>query len=474
MLKEKVMTNSDEVLESEYLKHSKEHALRTSVAEGSSQAVGVNMSSGFLTPFLLAIGGNSFHVGLLTSLNGLADPLGEITGSRLMEKRSRKFLFMHAKIWIALLQIPVLFLAYLFWKGLLVPALPYVMILLWGLLIPFIYGIGYVSWLSWLGDLIPAERKGEFFASRNKVIGLVGLITFLVTGFLLDIFKTKGYVLLGFTVLFGVAIFFRLLSAHYASKVFNPRFRAKKQAYFSFFAFLKRCDNYGKFTLFQAFFFFAMMLSAPFFAVYMLEDLGFDYATYTIVSLSSTVFYLIFSPLVGKFSDKYGNIKLMYAGAVLFPLVPLLWLIFKSPAALVLFPGLVSGLANATFVIGTTDFSYDSTSPQKRGLCFAYGALLIGIGTLLGSFIGGWLLQYAGISFMKPLFFVFLLSSVVMVGVAVYFLPSLREERSTCKVNGLEIDWVHPVRSLHSFVSWAQRLSHWHAQDCGQGKSGKK
>src|SRR3989344_6487345 len=162
---EKNDTGSSETLESEYLKHSKEHALRMSMKEGCTQSIGVNMSSGFLTPFLLAIGGNSFHVGLLTSLNGIADPLGEITGSRMMEKRSRKFLFMHAKIWIALLQIPVLFLAYLFWKGLLVPALPYVMILLWGLLIPFIYGIGYVSWLSWLGDLVPAVRKGEFFAS---------------------------------------------------------------------------------------------------------------------------------------------------------------------------------------------------------------------------------------------------------------------------------------------------------------------
>ena len=317
---------SQEINESEYLKHSKEHALRTSLAEGCSQSVAVNMSSGFLTPFLLALGGNSFHVGLLSSLNGLADPAGEITGSKMMEKHSRKRLYTNVKIWIAFLQLPMILLAYLFWKGTIVSYLPWIMILLWGVAIPFIYGIGYVSWLSWLGDLIPSERRGEFFAGRNKVIGIVGLVTFLVTGFLLDLFKTKGYVLLGFSILFGAAIFFRLLSVHYTSKVFNPQFRMKKKSSFSFIAFLRRYDNYGKFTVYQAIFNFAIMISAPFFAVYMLEDLKFDYTTYTFISLSSTIFYLLFSPLAGKFSDRYGNIKLMYLGAFLFPVVPLLWI----------------------------------------------------------------------------------------------------------------------------------------------------
>ena len=463
---------SVEIDESAYLKHSKEHALRMSVKEGCAQSVGVNMSSGFLTPFLLALGGNSFHVGLLTSLNGLADPAGEIAGSKLMEHHSRKKLWMHAKLWIVLLQLPVILLAYFFWKGMLTPALPWIMVAIWGLIIPFIYGAGYVSWLSWLGDLVPSERRGEFFASRNKIIGIVGLITFLAAGFLLDLFKTRGYVLLGFSILFGFALIFRVLSAYYTSKIFNPYFRVKKQSYFSFLSFLKRYDNYGKFTVFQCVFTFAMMLSAPFFAVYMLDDLNFGYTTYTIVSLSSTIFYLIFSPLAGKFSDRYGNIKLIYLGAFLFPIVPLLWMIFDSPWTLVLIPGLVSGLANAAFVMGTTDFSYDSTSGEKRGRCFAYSALLIGIGILFGSFIGGVLVEYVKITFMKPLFFVFILSSVFMVLASLYFLPKLKENRSIQKIRGLHWEVTHPVKTIHSFVIWARQLSHW--QPHLMNKVGKK
>jgi MFS family permease len=297
------------------------------------------------------------------------------------------------------------------------------------------------------------------------------LISFFIAGFLLDLFKTKGYVLLGFAVLFGLAITFRLASVYYTSKIFNPYFRVNKQSYFSFFSFLKRYDNYGKFSVFQAFFFFAMMLSAPFFAVRMLDELNFSYLTYTVVSLSPTIFYLLFTPIIGKFSDRYGNLKLIYIGSFLFPLIPLLWVVLESPVLLILIPGLVSGLANAAFVIGTTDFSYNSTSQQKRGYCFAYTALLIGLGILIGSFVGGWIVEYLPIKFVNPMFFSFILSSAFMIFTSLYFLPKLREESST-RVRGLHFDVHHPVKTFNSTVIWLKQLSHW--QPHLMNKAGKK
>lgn len=455
--------------ESKYLTHSKEHALRMSLKEGCSQSLGVNMSSGFLTPLLLALGGNSFHVGLMTSMNGLFDPSGEIYGSKLMEKHSRKKLWMHAKFWIVLLQIPTLALIYFAFSGRFENILPWVLIALWGVLIPFIYGAGYVSWLSWLGDLVPEERKGKFFASRNKIMGLVGLVTLIVSSFILDIFKTRGYVLLGFTVLFSFAIIFRMMSVHYTNKIFNPYFRVNKKSYFSFLSFLKRYDNYGKFAVFQFFFYFSMMLSAPFFAVRMLEDLNFGYVTYTIVSISSTIFYLLFAPIAGKFSDRYGNLKLIYFGAFMFPIVPLLWMFFSNPVALVLIPGIVSGLANAGFVIGTTSFSYNASSPQKRAYCFAYSALLVGMGTLFGSFLGGIIVQYLHIGF-SSMFFAFIISSILMMVVSLYFLPKLTEGYRI-KFEAFHFDSIKPGKTINSAVIWLKSFAHWQPHLNSNGKT---
>jgi MFS family permease len=196
------------------------------------------------------------------------------------------------------------------------------------------------------------------------------------------------------------------------------------------------------------------MLSAPFFAVYMLEDLGFSYVTFTIVSMSSMIFYLLFVPLAGKFSDKYGNLKLFYIAGFLFPVVPLLWIFLKNPVFLVLFPGIISGIANSAFILSVTNFTYDSVSPQRRGLCVAYSSLLTGIGVFLGSVIGGLLIQYSNVTFMKPIFFVFLLSSFLIFISSLIFLPHIKEMKEKDKMNGFSVDVQHPFKSVHSDVVW--------------------
>ncbi len=156
----------------------------------------------------------------------------------------------------------------------------------------------------------------------------------------------------------------------------------------------------------------------------------------------------------------------------MFPLVPLLWMTFTSPVALIFIPGIVSGLANAAFAIGTTDFSYDSTSQEKRGVCFSYSALLMGLGTLIGSSIGGWLVEYLPSTSMNPLFFVFVISSAFMFISALFFLPQIKEYRQVSRIRGLHLEVTHPVKTIHSFIVWARQLSHW--QPHLMGKSGKK
>lgn len=448
------------ITESPYVVHSKEHAMKLSVVEGSVQSAASNSSVSFMTPFALAIGSNSFHIGLLSSLVSLVGPLGQWKGSKLMEKYSRKKILMNVKLFQTLLWILVIGLAYLFWKGLLVPYLPYLLIAIWAVIMQFIFGMGHVSWFSWMGDLVPAKIRGKYFAERNKITGFVGLVVFLGAAFILDVFKTKGYVLLGFSVLFGVAMVLRLVSRYLIGKQFNPQFRVKKGYYFGFGSFVKNYDNYGKFAFYQAVFYFSVMISAPFFAVYMLEDLGFSYFTFTAVSVSSLVFFLVFSPLAGKFSDKYGNVKLLIVSAVLFPFVPVLWIFFKHPLSLIFIPGLISGIANAAFVLGSNNFTYDAVSPQKRGLCLAYTGLLIGIGTAVGSLLGGFLIQYVPISFMKPIFFTFSLSTLLMVMASLFFLPQIKEETRKEELKGFSVDVHHPFKAIHSDIVWFKNFIH--------------
>jgi len=447
------------IRESGYEIHSKERALKRSIAEGSLHEVGTGASVSFITPFALTIGGNSFHIGILSAVSALFSPIGQLHGSRLMEKHSRKKILLRVKMLQIMLWLPIIVLAYLSFRGVVEFYLPWLLVLFYSLFIYFA-GVGHVAWFSWMGDIVKAEERGRYFSRRNRIVGIIGLATFIAGAFVLDYFETKGLLLLGFSILFLFSLVFREASRRMMMKIFNPEFRVKKGYYFSFRDFIKRYDNFGKFAFFHAFFNLAIMIASPFFAVYMLRDLGFNYVTFTIVSLSSTVFYLIFTPLAGKFSDEYGNVKLLYISGFLFPLAPLFWIFLKEPVSLIFIPGLITGIANAAFIIGATNFTYDSVKQQKRGLCVAYTSLLTGIGIFFGSLIGGVFVEYLPVHFMKPILFVFLVSAVFRALVALFYLPQIKEERKTERIDGLSADVLHPFRTIHSDVVWFKNFIH--------------
>ncbi len=310
-----------------------------------------------------------------------------------------------------------------------------------------------------MGDLVPEDQRGKYFGKRQRTIGFVGLLSALIAGFLLDAFKTKGLVLIGFTVLFIIAFLARLIGFMLFKKQFVPKFRVKKKDYFSLWSFIKRHDNFGKFAISHAFFNLALMIASPYFSVYMLKDLGLEnnYILFTIISISSTLFLIFFTPLVGKFSDRYGNRKLFSISCILFSINPLLWMITKNPYFLIPIQ-IVAGFANAGFIIAVNNFTYDAASPKKRALCITYTNMLAGLGIFIGSLLGGLIIKYAHPKFMSTLLFVFLISAILRWTVTLFLLPQIKEERPVKHIPSVHISFFHPLKSLHAEIHWIKRL----------------
>lgn len=435
------------------VKHSKERALELSINQGAAANFSASLGASYITPFALALNATAFQVGLLSSFSGIISPIAQLLGAKSMENYSRKgisvlFVFLEALIWL-----PLISLAYLFSKGLYLPYLPYLLILNYSLII----GLGAFlvpAWFSWMGDLVPEKDRGKYFAIRNRATGTVGLAGIAIGAFILDTFKTQGLALLGFCTIFAIVFTFRIISFLILRKQYAPRFKLERGYYFSFWSFIKRYDNFGKFSVYKAVFHFSLMIASPFFAVYMLEDLSFSYVTFMAVTFSGSLFYLAFTPLAGKFSDKFGNLKLMYLGNFLFAITPALWIFFKAPVALIFIPQLLSGIGNAAIVLSFSNFTYDSVSPQRRGICVAYGALLIGIGTFLGSLLGGFLLRFETIYMVKSIFFVFGLSAALRFLSGLYFLPKIKEVKKVKRLPPVHFNIAHPFRTIHAETAW--------------------
>lgn len=438
----------------------KEKALKRFISQGSVSEASATLSSSFIVPFAQKVlNAGTAQIGFLSAFAGLLAPFGNLLGSKLMEHTPRKQIHVNFGWMQAFVLVPVLLLIILAALGIGQAYLGYALIVFFSLFM-FFSGVKDPPSFSWLGDLVPESERGHYFARRNLIIGIVGLLVFLLAGAGLYYFERSGLLLSGYVVLFTLAILLRVHSVKQAQRIYSPHFSLKKGYYFSFFSFLRRYDTFGKFCVFQAFFNFAIMVASPFFAVYMLNDLGFNIFLFTLVSLSSTVFSLLLTPLAGKFSDRYGNVKLLYIAGFTFPLTPLIWIFLRDPLLLTIIPGFVSGLANAAFAIAVTNFTYDAVSPQKRGLCVAYMGILNGFGIFVGSITGGLLIEHLNISFMNTTLFVFAIAAALRLGVALFFLPQIKEVRKTQRLRGLSWNVFHPFRTVHTDVVWLKKFFH--------------
>jgi len=335
-------------------KRIRRQALKKSLHEAGSTGASASIGELYAVPFAKEVGAQPVQIGLLTALSGVVAPFAQLYGTRLLEQGgNRKKIVLTFTLLQALMWIPIATLAIALHFGYLANASATIFIILYTLLIA-LGNITFPAWFSWIGDLVPENERGKYFSLRNKIIGIIGLIVVLASAFVIDVFRSQGYLLLGFAILFAIATTFRLYSLITLKNQYAPSFKTKQSDHFSFISFLKRMDNFGKFTIYLALFNAALMIASPFFAIYMLEELKFSYVTLMLVTLSSTLVYLLTIPLMGRLSDKYGNKRLLQIANVAFIFSPMPWMIIRDPILLIIIPQLFAGIANAAFVIGTT------------------------------------------------------------------------------------------------------------------------
>ncbi len=427
-----------------------------SIKEGSFATIRIILRNYYITPFAIAINAGNSIIALITSVVGLVGPISQWQSSRLIEKYPRKKIVTTATLFEALTWIPLIIIALLFYKGILISILPLLLLIFFALFI-IIDGISYPAWFSWMGDVVDEGYRGKWFSKRNFTIGIVTLIFTVLAAFLLDFFKKNNWTMFGFMILFFIAMTTRLICRYYFKKSYEPKLKLKKGYYFSFWQFIKKAksNNFGKFTFFTAATYFAMSIASPFFAVYMLRNLGFSYVIFMTVILSQIIFSLLTIRLWGKFADKYGNYEVIKITSILIPFYPVLWLISPHPVFLILGPALIGGIAFAGFNLATTNFIFDSVSSEKRGLAVSYYNVLNGIGIFLGAGLGAILVKTLTISFMDKLLFIFLISAIARMFVSLIMVPFIKEIRKTEKfdsekaLRNLEKRIMHPIFGIH-------------------------
>lgn len=324
-------------------------------------------------------------------------------------------------------------------------------------------------WRAWMGNLVPARRRGSFFAARTRITMLSSLVVFLLGGALLSLTDDYDIAWLGFSILFLIAAIGRFVSAWLLWKMHDPTVAGDTKPVgrtWHRFIVAWRDPVFRHYSLFVALMQSVVAISAPFFAVYMLNDLQFSYFEFVLSGVASIATQFITLPFWGKFSDKFGNRLVMVITSSMIAFLPILWL-FSPDFSYILIVQMLSGLWWSGFTLSTANYLYD-IRPHHADFA-TYAAMQAGLGAglvFVGSLLGGLVASYApnfyiwsGLSAVlySALFIVFITSSIGRLAVCFWFIPKLKEPSARHRpsmldlvfrvsrfnaISGVNLDWM--------------------------------
>ncbi|MBI4895090.1 MAG: MFS transporter [Candidatus Aenigmarchaeota archaeon] len=429
-----------------------EKSLDSSIKEGLFGTTSSHLVWDYISPYAISLGATNKEIGLLGVLQSLGSALGQIPGARLVSMMSRKAIWTMSYTLSRLLWIPILLIA-------IIPIYQVLLLMIIVFTICFLNGIRNPAWSSLMGDIVPPNRRGEYFGKRNMITGIAGLLTTVASGIMLVVF--------GFGILFFLSIIIGLFAVYFFLKIYEPpvksEFHYKHSFSFSIkdIAFsMKMHSNFVWFTIYMCIVSFAIAISSPFYTVYMIKNLDIGYIWYAVLITINALIAILSQPYWGKFSDKYGDRVILIITSIMICFIPLFWMFATTVEHLILIH-IFDGFMFGGWTLVTFNFLLSSTPENKRAGYIANHTLFAGLATVSGTLLASILIEYFEISLMMgvaALTTIFFLSFIVRL-VSLAFLPKIQKDYTKPETEPLlRLTWkltvVHPAKAMYRFVGY--------------------
>lgn len=420
------------------------HSQKEAVASSVMTATGDN----FFTAFAIHLQASAMQLSSLTALPQFIGSMIQLASISLAHFVARKHLVVTTAAVQALVMLALALLSTAAWLGL--PAVRWLIVLV--ILYHACLNVIQPYWRAWMGSLVPASRRGVFFAHRSRLTMGTSFVIYLLGGALLSLTERFELTWLGFSCMFCAAAVGRAFSTLFFSRMHDPDPHphmsepAVIRSTLQQFRLASGNKTFRQYTLFVASMQGAVAISAPFFAMYMLTELHFSYFQYALNSMASIVMQFFTLGLWGRVSDRYGNRLVMMITAMILPLLPLLWLV-SSDFYFLIGVQLVAGFGWSGFNLSSANYLYDIRPHHSNFAVYAAlqsstSASLVVVGALLG----GWVATHAEaiasalpFSLNASIFVVFMLSALLRISVSLWFLPQIKEPRIRPRPNMLKI-----------------------------------
>ncbi len=363
--------------------------LRSSVNDGVAHASMVGMGETYVPAFALALGHGEVAAGLLA-----AAPLVLGAALQLITPAGVRHLGSHRRWVSACAALQAMTFAPLVF-GAMQGSLP-LAVLFATMTIYWAAGFSCASaWNSWMATLIPVRIRGPFFAQRTRSTQLALLMTLIGAGVLLEWSASQGLALAGFGSLFALAAFARLVSSHFLGRQtdVHPDAHLGEDPPRTHLVHQMVSGPTGRLFTFLVAMQLGVHVSAPFFTPYMLKELELSYGQFVALTAAAFVARAALLPWMGDFIRRYGARRLL--GLASWGVSPLaaLWILsdrFEVLLALQLFAGVAWGAYELSVQLLFFEVAH---GPNRLRLLAVYNLANSGA-MLVGSLLGGWMLQH--------------------------------------------------------------------------------
>lgn len=409
-------------------------SLQHSLRDGMAFAVMTGGGETYLAAFSLFCRATASQVALLSTLPALLGAFAHLLGAWLARRLGRrKPVITSGATLQALAWLPILAVPYLLPSNAVIALLVFY---------TWYFAAGNLvspPWISLMGDMVPEQRRGRFFARRTRLTSIFSFTALVCAGLILHISHRSGDTRLGFTLIFLAACVARLVSAHHLGRMHEPHGpHMPAPAEILSGPVLRELRRSGAlafslyFTLMQT----TVAIASPFFAVYMLRDLHFSYLQFMVNTGTAVFIQFVTLNSWGRISDVFGNRLILMVTGMLVPLLPLLWAVTDNFWYLIAVQCL-SGVSWAGFSLSTGNLLYELVPAARRGAYAAFHNLMAAVAVFTGAMLATLLI---GITPARPtllgnpglssvLINLFLVSTAARLLVAIVLLKRVRELR---------------------------------------------
>ena len=381
------------------------------IAAGAFGTFWVGAAYGMPLPlFLQAVQATGFQLGLMGAVRQFA-LLAQIPSAFLVERLERRKQFWaavamtHRLLWLVPALLPWVWPQGKAWW-------PVVLIAVLGMS-EMLGQACTAPWLSWMADLLPAERAGRFWGVRARLLAVCMVVAALAFGWALDRWNHAPHALLGFSLVFAVATVLGTVDVvvHLAVAEPAPTRSAPGISFWKRLATPMRDRDFRRLTLAMGAWTAALALpgyanSTPGFfnVVYLQENFGASYTQASWLIIASALGVVIWGPAIGHRIDRYGARGVALFLMAVGPVFTLAWLfasfawwrlplvgLVPQPVVLMGAASLVIGGFYAGVQLCQLRLTQVFTGSAGRTVAMAVHWSTVGVIGAFGALAGGWI-----------------------------------------------------------------------------------